>query len=386
MKRILFVDQSGQLGGAELCLADVVASGAFSGRVLLLADGPFVEYLRRRGISVEVLALPRALAGVGKAASVTNLLAVGPAAGAYLLRLRRRMRGFDGLYFNTMKALLSGVAAGVGLGRPMVFHLHDILDASHFSRAAIRLIVAAANRVDVVIANSRATAAAFAAAGGRTRVEVIPNGFDPRILASSGDAARVRGELGAGERCVAAIFGRLARWKGQHVLIEAAALRPNLEVWIVGDALFTRDDRDYAESLRRLAADAKVADRVRFLGFRDDVPALMRAADIVVSCSTAAEPFGRVLVEAMLAGRPVVATALGGPLEIVDPGRTGLLVPPDDKIRLAEALALLEESPTKRNEMGKNGRTRADNLFSLSATNALTERVIRSLFSEDAAR
>jgi glycosyltransferase involved in cell wall biosynthesis len=386
MKRMLFVDQSGQLGGAELCLADVVAPGAFPGEVLLLSDGPFVGHLRRRGVSVEVLALPAALAGVGKAASVADLLAAGPEAAAYLLRLRRKMRGFDAFYFNTMKALLYGVAAGTGLGRPAVFHLHDILDGSHFSRAAIRLIVAAANRVDVVIANSRATAEAFAAAGGRTRVEVIPNGFDPRIQASPGEAARVRGELGAGDRCVAAIFGRLARWKGQHVLIEAAALRPNLEVWIVGDALFTSDDRDYAEGLRRQAAEAKVADRVRFLGFRDDVPALMRATDVVVSCSTAAEPFGRVLVEAMRAGRPVIATALGGPLEIVDPGKTGLLVPPSDKIRLAEALALLEESPTKRNEMGKNGRTRADNLFSLAFTNALTAGVIRSLLSEEAAR
>ena len=124
------------------------------------------------------------------------------------------------------------------------------------------------------------------------------------------------------------MFGRLAAWKGQHVFIRALAGVPDLHAVIVGGALF--GEEAYEADLKRLCAELGVADRVHFLGFRRDIPRLMRMMDLIVHASTAPEPFGRVLVEAMLARTPLIASRAGGALEIVQDRVSGRLVAPDD--------------------------------------------------------
>lgn len=365
---IFFIDQSGQPGGAELCLADIAQAFGKEGKVVLFAEGPFVKILEARGIPVRVIPLPGAAKKITKQAGTGALLKVLPSIGAHIVALRREFRAADVLYFNTAKALVHGIAAGTGLGKRRIFHLHDLLQSPHFSATNIRLLVAAANRADAVIANSRATKDAFVAAGGRVPTHVIPNGFDPRTFASAAPAQ-------AGEGLVAALFGRISRWKGQDVLIRAAAQLPGLTVWIVGEAVFTGDDHAYAEELRLLARGLRLEDRVKFLGFRSDVPALMGGADIIVHSSVFPEPFGRVLVEAMLAGKPVVAAAAGGPLDIVEEGRTGFLTPPGDADALAGAIKKLAD-PALRREMGQNGRRRAEQNYSLAAVVEQTRAVL----------
>jgi glycosyltransferase involved in cell wall biosynthesis len=362
---ILFVDQSGQLGGAELCLADLAEHRRKESKVVLFADGPFVTHLKNRNVAVEVLALPGTAAKITKKASPLSLLASAPGLLAHVFSLRKKIREADLVYFNTAKALVYGAAANFPRVRPAVFHLHDLLDPRHFSAANIRVLVAAANRMDLVIANSQASAEAFEAAGGKVPVEIVPNGFDPAPFdkVPSEEVARLRAELNPEGRPVAAIFGRLARWKGQDVLLRAAARLPELTVWIVGEALFTDDDRAYAEELRKLASG--MGGRVKFLGFRDDIPALMKAADVVVHCSTAPEPFGRVIVEAMLARRPVIAARAGGPIEILADSTAGKLVSPGDVGSLEEALRRLLASPEERLRLSEAGRERAETEYSL---------------------
>jgi glycosyltransferase involved in cell wall biosynthesis len=105
----------------------------------------------------------------------------------------------------------------------------------------------------------------------------------------------------------------------------------------------------YAAGLRTQAEQLGVADRVRFLGEREDVPTLLRAADAVVHTAVDAEPFGRVVVEGMLARRPVIATDAGGVREILRDGVTGLLVPPGDPVALAGAVERVRAfSPAER--------------------------------------
>lgn len=378
---ILFIDQTGQIGGAELCLADIAGHYGHRARVVLFAEGPFEALLRERGVAVEVLPMGGGLSGVTKQAGKRRLLAGFPALASHVLALRRCRRDAELLYLNTAKALLQGTAANLLPRRPCVFHLHDLWDREHFSGTNIRLLVAAANRVDAVIANSRATAETFRAAGGRAPVHVIPNGFDPGVFDAVPPARveELRREGNPEGRVVAAIFGRLARWKGQDVLLRAAERIPDLAVWVVGEALFTEDDRAYAAELHSLARDA--GGRVRFLGFRRDVPALMRAADIVVHASRAAEPFGRVLVEGMLCGRPVVASSAGGPRDIVEDGGTGLLVPPGDSAALTAALERLVLSPALRKDMGRRGRERAETLYALPSILRKTDEVMASVMS-----
>jgi glycosyltransferase involved in cell wall biosynthesis len=163
-----------------------------------------------------------------------------------------------------------------------------------------------------------------------------------------------------------AVFGRLHAWKGQQVAIDALAQLPaDSALWIVGAPLF--GEHAFAAELEAQAARLGVASRVRFLGFRDDIPALMRAADLVVHTSTWPEPFGRVVVEGMLAGRPVVATAGGGVGEIVTDGVTGMVVPPSDAAALARAVAALRADPARAAAMAAAGAAHARAAFGVTA-------------------
>jgi glycosyltransferase involved in cell wall biosynthesis len=124
-----------------------------------------------------------------------------------------------------------------------------------------------------------------------------------------------------------------------------------------------------------------VQDRVHFLGFRRDIPELLHVVDAVVHTSIAAEPFGRVVVEGMLAGRPVVATRAGGVLEIIDDGRTGLLVPPGDAAALAQVLARIQAQPEAFREMAAAGQADAQTRFALSSVLQAVEAQVAAVMS-----
>jgi glycosyltransferase involved in cell wall biosynthesis len=216
-----------------------------------------------------------------------------------------------------------------------------------------------------VITNSQATADAFVSAGGRRQlVRVVHNGIDATAFdAVPDDAVRaLRAELSPGAACVLAVFGRLHAWKGQQVALDALAQLPaDCHLWIVGAPLF--GEYAFEASLRAQAERLGIASRVRFLGFRDDVAPLMRAADVIVHASTFPEPFGRVVVEGMLARRPVVAAAAGGVIEIIADGTTGVLVPPGHAAALAHAVAALRADPARAAAIAEAGSARARRTF-----------------------
>ena len=159
---------------------------------------------------------------------------------------------------------------------------------------------------------------------------------------------------------VVTLIGRISPWKGQDIFIHAAAevlkTFPNCRFQIVGSALFGEDALE--DELKQLAAALGVFDRVTFLGFRKDVPEIISASSLVVHASTVPEPFGQVIVQAMAAGKPVVATRGGGVLEIVDDGVTGLLVPMKDVHAMAEAICKILSDPVKAGKMGAAGKER----------------------------
>jgi len=363
--RVLFVDHTGELGGAELCLLDVAANAGPGSAVVLFADGPFRERLVGAGVPVEVLPAPRAVLGVRRGSS-GSVVAVAAGVARLAWRLARTARRFDVVYANTQKALVVASVAGALARRPVVWHLHDLLTDEHFGRAQRRLVVLLARLfVRRVIANSEATRDAFVRAGGRAAtVQVIYNGIEPAPFdaVSDDEASRVRVGLGAGRAPVVGLFGRIAPWKGHLVLLEAMAELPDVHAILVGEATFEAD-RDYPEVLRARAASLGLTDRVHGLGFRDDVPALMRACDVVVHASTSAEPFGRVIVEGMLAGRPVIATRAGGAVELVDDGVTGLLTPPGDADALRDAITRLLTNAPLATRLGASGRASARQRF-----------------------
>jgi glycosyltransferase involved in cell wall biosynthesis len=135
----------------------------------------------------------------------------------------------------------------------------------------------------------------------------------------------------------------------------------------VGDALFTEQDQQYKRGLVVLAEQLGISDRVHFAGFQSEILPYLKAVDVVVHCSTAPEPFGRVIVEAQLAGKPIIATRGGGPSEIIEDRVTGILVEPNDPAALAAAIQELLEKPKLAKELAVNGREAAVRRFGLDS-------------------
>jgi glycosyltransferase involved in cell wall biosynthesis len=364
--RILFVDHAGVLGGAELSLLDLARQLRDRSAVLLFADGPFRQRLEAEGVTVELLASDAKLLAVRRDAAPSPVQMLRPLWGL-ARQVSRIGRRYDVLYANSQKAFVVAAFAGVLARRPVIWHLRDVLCPSQFSRINIGIVVLLANTLCAkVVANSEATARAFVQAGGRaTKVRVVHNGLDPAPFRGVADSEvrQVRASLGVSPGPLLGVFGRLSPWKGQHVAIEALTRLPGVQALIVGEALF--GEEAYSDDLRYRARALRLSDRVRFLGWRSDTAVLMRAVDIVVHTSVAAEPFGRVLVEGMLAAKPVVATDAGGAREIVEHGATGLLIPPGDAALLAAAISSLLADASRCLALGLAGRERAERLFSL---------------------
>lgn len=246
-------------------------------------------------------------------------------------------------------------------GVPLVFWLHDVTKGQHWLERWARL-----TRPDLVICNSHFTARSVAAMYRRVRVEVLRYPLPPLDGNTTiSDRGATRGELGTpAEATVIVQVSRLEPYKGHALHLEALGHLRDLaepwECWIVGGVQRPHEAR-YLDALERIAARLGIAERVRFLGQRSDVPRVLAAADIHCQPNTGPEPFGVTFVEALMAGLPIVTSAFGGALEIVDES-CGILVPPGDATALAAALRRLIQDPILRREIGAAGPARARKL------------------------
>jgi glycosyltransferase involved in cell wall biosynthesis len=246
------------------------------------------------------------------------------------------------------------------LGVPVFWHLREI-----FARGKTAWLLRRIARIGRVrlIANSGATARAF----GRP-ARVVHNGISVEAWRAR-NACRLRGELGLGEAPVVGIAGVLARWKGQDVFLRAASrLGAEVQFVVIGDEVYdTGRDRGFGGELRGLARELGLAERVHFLGFRADVEELLGDLDALVHASVRPEPFGRVMIEGMAAGVPVVAARDGGVLEIIQDEQDGLLHTPGDVADLARQIErVLRDAALARRLRDQGARTVRDR-FSLDA-------------------
>jgi glycosyltransferase involved in cell wall biosynthesis len=260
-------------------------------------------------------------------------------------------------------AVFAPVARRFGL--PVVFWAHDVHRGRHWLERW-----AGMTAPDLVVANSRFTAAAvpalFPAAPCRVLHLPVADSNPADRAAARGE---VRRELNTPPDAVVIVQAcRLERWKGHALHLQALARLkdlPGWECWIAG-GVQRAQEQAYLDELRRLAEAGGVGGRVRFLGQRSDVPRLLAAADVHCQPNSAPEPFGVALVEALYAGLPVVTSAQGGAVEIVD-DRCGVLVPPGDVGRLEEALRRLIQDEGLRRRLGQAGPARAQQLCSPAA-------------------
>lgn len=199
---------------------------------------------------------------------------------------------------------------------------------------------------------------------------VVPNAVSLPNEPSPDAIVALRAALGCtSEHFVVAHVGRLVRWKGQDVFLQALARLhgeiPGLRAWVIGEADANTDSQAFARSLHEMARSLGIADQAVFTGHRKDALDLMASADVVVHSSVKPEPFGLVIIEGMAAGRPVIASSAGAGEEIVENNVTGLLVPPGDAEALATAIRTLARNPELRVCMGEEARRRVAQHFSI---------------------
>ena len=173
------------------------------------------------------------------------------------------------------------------------------------------------------------------------------------------------------------IIGQIGSRKGHLAFLEAARMiiptHPEARFWIVGKEPAQSKER-YTEQLFQYVQEHHLEQHVKFWGFRADIPEILAQLDILVLPSLQ-EPFGKIVIEAMAMGKPVVASNVGGVPEIVGDGKTGLLVPPGSADALRQALAQLLPDREKRENMGRAGRQRVEQMFTLEQNVQETEQV-----------
>jgi len=382
LRPLFIVTHSDQVGGAEtflLQLLDHLDPARFRPTVVVTSPGPLYRQLRARRHDVIVLPLSSRVARLGKHQRGTAILAAlvaVPSLLAMLFRLWRLLRASERCVVLTfsIKADVYGAVAAALAGRPCVWYMHDLLSREMFPAAYRHALAWLANRLtNSVLCNSAATRQALLECGVRPALaRVAELGVETSAVVAPTDLQRVRRELGAPDGPVLGLIGRIAPWKGQHVIVDAAPsvlqAFPNAVFWLVGGALFGDIDTSYEAQLRRRIQDRGLGRHVILTGHRYDVPAVMACCDVVLHTSVQPEPFGLSIVEAMALGKPVIATRCGAVPELIDDGRTGLLVPPGDAPALANAILRLLRDPEGAKMMGSAARKAVEERFSIEAS------------------
>jgi glycosyltransferase involved in cell wall biosynthesis len=377
--RALFVHSANELYGADRILLSLLERRppGWVPHVILPCDVPYRGLLAERlsvaGIPHEEMKLAVLRRRYFSAPGSLKYSAFFAYSVAAILRRIRKYR-FGIVHSNTIAVIPGAVAARLAR-LPHVWHCHEIVvSPAIVRRTTARLAVSLS---DVVVAVSDAVRQHLLQdRPGASNIRVLRNGIDLDEFDRPDERERVRAEFGfAPGEVVAGTLGRISRLKGQTYLLEAVALLkdlPALKFLIAGDP-FVGQEEVYKEVVDRIEKD-ELRERVVLSPFRSEPASLYASLDIYVLPSILPESFGLVVLEAMAARKPVVATELGGSREMVVDGETGYLVPADDAAVLADRLRRLAASPEVRREMGAAGRRRAERLFT-------RERMVREFWS-----
>ena len=367
--KILYYNHTGKVSGAERVLFTMLAAGSQNANLnrLLLAPGSETISSFCRDHSVKHLPVPELQARftvrpdkfLKYIASLIKLV--------QCARSAVQQESPDLIHANSTRAGIVMSLASLGLRASVIWHIHDILPPHPLS-TVVRALAFSSKRTHI-LAISHATAKCFrgklpAWLVKRTSMSVIHNGVDPsRFQPQQNENQPLLKSLGlTADHFGIGIVGQITPRKGHLGLIRAFAELvksglPNARLLIVGAPVFN-NDAQYLELLKRETQRLGLAGRVLFLGSRHDIPALLQTFKVLVLNSDT-EPFGLVLVEAMLSGVPVVATRVGGVPEIVENGQSGKLFHPGDETALVQTLRELADRPEERNRLAAAGRQRA---------------------------
>ncbi|MGI8631005.1 MAG: glycosyltransferase family 4 protein [Solirubrobacterales bacterium] len=344
-RRVLYLHSSAGLYGADVQLALIARAidrDRYQPLVVLPFRGELERELRMAGAEVmvhELAVLRRSQLGVTHLARLARQIREDAKSLAQLCA----ERDVSLIHANT-SVMVSALPIARRAGVPLVQHVREIWPGPDAVTLPIRRRIA---RADAVVCVSQAVAAQF----GHARV--VHDGL-PRAIELS-DRTGFRQRLGIEDDAFSiALLGRISDWKGQDVLTRALAderLVAHKAIGIIAGDPFPGEERQ-RDRLLRLAHELGVAERLRLVGFREDIDTVLGAADVVAVPSKRPDPLPNSALEAAAAGRPVVASRTGGLPEIVHDGKTGILVEPDDPAALADALVRIADDPGLGRKLG----------------------------------
>jgi glycosyltransferase involved in cell wall biosynthesis len=281
---------------------------------------------------------------------------------------------------NIMGSQLAGILAAKLLRVPCVGHLRDFEEVDRVTRFYARLI-------DFHVAISGAIKNNLLALDvPEENLAVVYDAIDLEEFDDTICVDYLRREFSLkGEERLFGIFGRVVAWKGILEFVRAAVLViasvPNARAFIVGDC--SDGDHRYLTAVKEKISEYGLDQKIILTGYRTDIPALMKMMDVVVHSSITPEPFGMVLIEAMAMKKPVVATRMGGPLDIILEGQTGLLVSPGEAEEMAAAVKRLLTDEKAAVAMGEKGKERVLEEFTKERYARQVEEVYARLLDSD---
>ena len=345
MRRILFISPAANLGGAERCLLETLKcldSQQFEVHVIFLEDGPLQEAVLAHVAGVEILPLPKVLSRAGDhGGGLVHKLQVGISLFWYLCKLRRVFYRLHPsiLHANGIKAHLLGSLAKPRKGCHLVWHIHDYISQRGTSCS---LLAKQAHKCDLAICNSRSVEEDFLKVCSDVPSTTIYNAFavPPTVPSPSKRLCRI------------GLVGTYANWKGHQLFLEAVSHHQEdfrargLHFPIIGGPVYlTAGSQVLLSDLEAIASDYSISDLVQFHSFEANLDSVYSKLDVLVNASVRAEPFGRTLIEAMTYGKPVIAPAEGGPLEIFEDGVSGFHFQPRDAVSLADTFLRVVDHP-----------------------------------------
>jgi glycosyltransferase involved in cell wall biosynthesis len=385
--RVLFLHPSDELYGSDLVLLNLLRGLdrlRFTPLVVLANDLPYEGALSREleASGIEVRHLPIAVAR-RKYFSPAGLL-------GFPLTLVRSARlighlinseRIDLVHTNTL-AVWTGALAARRTQRPHIWHVHEQIDQPALLRRYLSWFVPA-NATRVVGVSRAGLDHLLRTPRAQAKGVVLHNGIEPEPWMQATGRERVRAALGcAPEDVLFGVVARVSRFKGTDVGVQAMArmleLHPNARCFIAGGPV--PGQTEVLEHVHRLIAAAPAPERFHVLGLRSDVPDLMAGMDVLLAPSRGGEGASMTIIQAMFAGKPVIATDVGGNRELVVEGSTGTLVPSEHVDELAKQMAALAADPARRDAMGRAARERALAPFTLAQQVAEFNRLIEETY------
>lgn len=372
---VLYLHETSKISGAEnslLNLAGNIDKKRFAPVFALPEEGPLSLELKKMGIEVAKIGFPSIRKGKGVFRA--------------LKELARLVKGKDILlmHSNSIRTHIYASVVGRLHNVPVIWHQRNLITGEIADPDRLLSFLPQA-----IICNSSAVARRFAARGKLpAKVKVVINGVDTQRFNPAVDPRKIRDEfMISPEETVIGISSRFGKEKDHETFFKAAKLvledpqcaGLRFRFLVAGAAVFDSDKWREA-ALLDITKGLGITDKVKFIGFRQDMPEVYAAMDIFVLTSLA-EPCGRVLFEAMAMGKPVVATDSGGTPEIVVDKETGILIPPADPRALAQALIFLARNKDSARKMGEAGRKLIERRFTIMENVRQTESVYEELLN-----